>query len=188
MLIGIQTLTTMNKLLPIIIFAFLSFITQAQIKTKSPFITGSINTTFGINEQYNLSDEGNGPFIVPASILLRTEFGYQFDERWATSINFGYDHHFRYAINAIPYYGSLKYNFIVKSSSAYFIETSFGQMWRPSSKFSNGNYYKIGLGLLSLSSSRWNGMLRIDFHRKKIADFKDGNLDSVSLGIGFSFF
>ncbi|RBW55295.1 hypothetical protein DS884_16840 [Tenacibaculum sp. E3R01] len=152
-----------------------------------PFFTGSLSTTFGINQQYKINEEGNGPFIVPKSILLRTGFGYQFNKRWASSINVGYDHHFSYAINSIPAFASLRYNFIRNSSDAYFIETSYGQMFRLSKKFSNGNYYKVGLGMLSISNNRWNGLLRLDFHRKKIAGFKNGNLDSVSIGFGFSF-
>lgn len=60
-------------------------------------------------------------------------------------------------------------------------------MFRLSNKFSNGNYYKIGVGILSLSSNRWNGMIRLDFHQKKIAQFESGNLNSISLGIGFTF-
>lgn len=177
----------MKKLLLLIIFTY-SFVSQSQIKEKSTYFIGSISTTFGINQDYNLGEEDNGPFIVPKAILLRTEFGYQFDKRWASSFNIGYDHHFLYSINAVPYYGSVRYNFINKSSAAYFIEGSYGKMWRPSSKFSNGDYYKLGIGLMSISSSRWNGVVKLDFHRKKIVGFKNGNLDSISLGIGFSFF
>ena len=160
---------------------------KAQVQERAPFIIGSLSTTFGINQSYNLADEDDLLFIVPKSILMRLEFGYQFNKRWASSINFGYDHHFTYSINAMPYYGSLKYNFNIKSSSVYFVEASYGKMWRPSSRFSDENYYKVGVGLMSLSSNRWNGVIRLDFHRKKILGFKNGNLDSLSLGVGFSF-
>lgn len=177
----------MKKLL-LLSTIFCTLYLQAQIKERAPFFIGSVSTTFGINEDYTLSNRDTESFIVPTSILLRTEFGYQFDKRWATSINFGYDHHFRYSINAIPTYGSLRYNFISKNSSATFIEASYGQMWRPSNTFKNGDYYKIGVGILSFSENRWNGVVKLDFHRKKINNFKNGNLDSVSLGIGFSFF
>ena len=161
---------------------------SAQNENKRPFFTTSLSATFGINQKYKLGEEGNGPLIVPKSILLRTGFGYQFNDRWASSINIGYDHHFSYAINSIPMYASVRYNFIKKTSSAYFIESSYGQMFRPSNRFSNGNYYKVGLGILSLSNNSWNGIIRLDFHRKKIAQFRNGNLDSVSLGVGFTFF
>ncbi|CAL2060270.1 hypothetical protein [Tenacibaculum sp. 190524A05c] len=177
----------MKKLL-LILFVAISQITQAQIKEKQPFFIGNIGTTFGINQQFKLSEEGNGPFITPKSILLRAEVGYQLDRRWSGSISIGYDHHFRYSINSIPQFGTIRYNFISRNSSAYFIDASYGRTWRPSESFSNGDYYKLGLGIMSFSSSRWNGLVRLDFHRKKIAQFENGNLDSVSLGIGFSFY
>ncbi|WP_442264451.1 hypothetical protein ACSIGC_08740 [Tenacibaculum sp. ZS6-P6] len=178
----------MQKLLLSLLFLNFYLVSEAQIKEKKPFFIGNIGTTFGINQQFKLGEDGNGPFITPKSILLRAEVGYQFDQRWSGSVSMGYDHHFKYAINSIPYFGTLRYNFIAKSSSAYFVDASFGRMWRPSESFSSGNYYKVGLGLMSFSSSRWNGLIRIDFHRKKIAEFRNGNLDSISLGIGFSFF
>jgi hypothetical protein len=176
----------LKKLFLFTLFIIVTVTVNAQ-NERYPFFTGSVNTTFGVNQNYKLDEEGNGPFITPKSILLRTGFGYQFNNRWASSINIGYDHHFSYSINSIPTYASLRYNFIKRSSSAYFIESSYGQMFRLSDKFSNGNYYKIGIGLLSLSSNRWNGMIRIDFHQKKIAQFKNGNLNSISLGFGFTF-
>ncbi len=176
----------MKKIFLFALFILLNITVNAQ-NNSHPFFTGSISTTFGINQKYKLSEEGNGPFITPKSILLRTGFGYQFNNRWASSINAGYDHHFSYSINSIPIFASLRYNFIEKSSSAYFIESSYGQMFRLSDKFSNGDYYKIGLGIMSLSSNRWNGLIRLDFHQKKIAQFKSGNLNSISLGFGFTF-
>lgn len=161
---------------------------NAQVKEKAPFINGYLGTTFGVNQNHEFFDDGeNGPLITPKSILLRTEFGYQLDQRWATSLNFGYDHHFTYAINSIPYFATLRYNAIVKSSSAYFTDVSFGRMWVPSNRFNAGSYYKFGVGMMNLSRNRWNGFFRIDFHRKKIAGFKNDNLDSISLGFGFTF-
>ena len=163
------------------------FSSFAQIKEKSPFITGSLSTTFGINQNYKINEDDNGPFITPKSILLRTAFGYQFDQRWAAALNFGYDHHFTYVINAIPYFATLRYNFISGFSKAYFIETGYGKLWRPSAKFSSGTYFKIGVGLLSISNSRFNGLIRIDYHSKAIPSFEYSRLQSISLGIGVSF-
>ena len=177
----------MKKLLIILALTISSY-TQAQVKEKQPFFIGNIGATFGINQQYRFGEDGNGPFITPKSILLRAEVGYQIDKRWSGSVSVGYDHHFTYSINSIPQFATIRYNFINKSSSAYFIDASYGRMWRPSNNFSNGNYYKLGLGIMSFSSSSWNGLIRIDYHRKKIAEFENGNLDSISLGIGFSFF
>jgi hypothetical protein len=183
-----RKLKKLHEKLLLILALTISSYTQAQIKEKQPFFIGNIGTTFGINQQYRFGEDGNGPFITPKSILLRAEVGYQIDKRWSGSVSVGYDHHFTYSINSIPQFATIRYNFINKSSSAYFIDASYGRMWRPSNNFSNGNYYKLGLGIMSFSSSSWNGLIRIDYHRKKIAEFENGNLDSISLGIGFSFF
>ncbi len=154
---------------------------------RKPFIAGSLNTTFAINQR-NTQGEEPSSFIEPTSILMRVGAGFQFNERWATSVNFGFDHHFQYIINSIPLYGGLRYNFVITDGEAFFIETSFGRIIRPSERFENGNYYKIGVGLLSLEHETWNGSLHIDFHRKKLKGFIDDNLDSISLGVGFSLF
>lgn len=178
----------MKKLL-LLSLLFYTMLTNAQLKERAPFFMGSISTTFGINQDYEFNnDDDSESLIVANSVLLRTEFGYQFNQRWATSINFGYDHHFMYSINAIPAYGSVRYHFSNDDSESFYLETSYGKMWRPSDNFNDGDYYKIGLGFLSVSESRWNGVLKLDFHRKKINNFKNGNLDSISLGIGFIFF
>lgn len=158
-----------------------------QIKMKKPFFNGSLNTTFGINQDYTIGDDDNGSLIEPRSILIRTGFGYQFTNRWASSIHLGYDHHIRYGINAIPLFGSLRYNFSYHTTAAYFIEASYGEIFRPSNDFVDGDYYKIGIGFISLDQKRWNAMLRLDFHRKTIPGFENENLDSISIGLGFHF-
>ena len=61
-------------------------------------------------------------------------------------------------------------------------------MWTPSSNYPDGNYYGIGLGIQAGGEDRLNTTFRIDFHRKGIVGFKNNKLDSVSIGIGFSFF
>lgn len=71
-------------------------------------------------------------------------------------------------------------------SSCFFTEARYGKMWTPSSNYRDGNYY--GLGLQIAGEKRWNTILRLDFHRKAIMGFKNNRIDSVSLGIGFSFF
>lgn len=178
----------MKKALLIIVLALYSSFINAQVKEKAPFISGSLNTTFGVNQNYKFSDEDSGTLFEPKSVLIRAEVGYQFTKRWAASFNMGYDHHFLYNINTIPMYGSLKYHFSVYNPNFYFIETSFGRMYRPSDKFSDGDYYKIGFGSVLQESDRWSWLLRLDFHRKKIANFDNGRLDSISIGFGFHFF
>ena len=97
----------------------------------------------------------------------------------------GYDHHFTYSINSIPQFATIRFNFINKSSSAYFIDTYYGRMWKASNNFSNGDYYKLGFGIMSFSSSSWNRLILIDYQQNKISKFENGSLESILLDIGF---
>ena len=177
----------MRKLL-LALFLFTSFLAVSQDGIRKPFFTGSLSTTFALNPNYTISNDEGETMLEPASILLRVGFGYQLDRHWLVSFNTGYDHHLRFGINAIPTFGKLTYNIIEDADDTFFVSTSYGKMWRPSSSFENGNYYGLGLGWQIAGSGRWNTIVKIDFHRKKIANFKKGNLDSVSIGIGFSLF
>jgi hypothetical protein len=161
----------------------------SQEKLGRPFFTGAVNFTLGINEAYQIgSDDDNGPLIVPSAFFFRLGFGYEFKKRIAVAFNSGYDFHFNYDVDAFPTYGSFKYNITENDDSAHFVEVRYGKMWTPSSNYPDGNYYGVGFGIQAGGEERWNTIFRIDFHRKAIFGFKNNRLDSVSFGIGFSFF
>ena len=61
-------------------------------------------------------------------------------------------------------------------------------MWRPSRNYPDGNYYGFGIGTQVAGEDRWNTTVILKFHRKAIIGFENNRLDSISLGIGFSFF
>ncbi|ARV06796.1 hypothetical protein BTO04_08915 [Polaribacter sp. SA4-10] len=179
----------MKKSLLFIAIFFVIQTSFSQEKKGKPFFTGSLNLTFALNENYVLFDSDDGEtLLIPAALFLRTGFGYQFNRRFAVSLNAGFDYHWNYAVSAFPTYGSLHYNITEKDGNTFFIETSYGKMWRPSSKYTDGKYYGIGIGVQVIGEKRWNTILRLDFHRKAILGFYNDSLDSVSLGIGFSFF
>ena len=127
-------------------------------------------------------------FLVPSAIFLRMGFGYEFFNRLALSVNAGFDYHWNYAVSAFPMYGTLRYNIFAKEGNAFFVETSYGKMWRFSSNYPDGNYYGFGTGFQVAGEKRWNTIIRLDFHRKGILGFENNRLDSVSFGLGFSFF
>jgi hypothetical protein len=160
----------------------------SQEKLGRPFFTGSSNLTFGINEFYTLEPDDGEPLIVPAAIFFRLGFGYEIKRKLAISLHAGYDYHWNYATSAFPTYTSVKYNISENEDDTFFIELSYGKMWRPSKRYPDGNYYGFGLGTQIAGEKRWNTIIRLDFHRKGIIDFKNNRLDSISLGIGFSFF
>ncbi len=177
----------MKKVLLLFIFTLISQHINSQNSKGKPFITGSLNTTFGINQHYTLDPDDDEPLIVPAAFLFRVGIGYQFNNRWAASLNAGYDFHFKHDIAAFPTYASLRYNITEDANDLFFVETSYGKMWRPAVRFEDGKYYKLGVGLQIAGNGRWHTIIRLDFHRKAILDFKNGHLDSISLGVGFSF-
>ena len=82
----------------------------------------------------------------------------------------------------------LKYNITANDDDTLFTEFRYGKMWTPSSNYPDGNYYGFGLGIQVAGEKRWNTIFRIDYHRKGIFGFKNNRIDSVSFGIGFSFF
>ncbi|WBX73968.1 hypothetical protein PG913_01620 [Tenacibaculum pacificus] len=177
----------MKKIL--FIFAIIFTVNQSlKAQEKKVFFTSSLNFTFSLNENYVLFNPDDGENALKFSaIFVRTGFGYKFAERWATIVNLGYDHHPKFSLNAIPIYGTLRYNIDQDDDDSFFTEASYGNIWRPSSKFEDGKYYAFGLGVQISNSSRWLTVIRLDFHRKKITNFKNGNLDSISLGLGFTF-
>ena len=179
----------MKKLLLLILFFYATSTIFSQEKLGRPFFTGDVNFTLGVNENYEIGpDDDNGPLIIPSALLFRIGFGYEFKRKVAIAFNTGFDYHWNYAVSAFPTYGSLKYNISEKEDDAFFTEIRYGKMWTPSSNYPDGNYYGLGLGVQVAGEKRWNSIIRLDFHRKRIAGFKNDRLDSVSFGIGFSFF
>jgi hypothetical protein len=142
----------------------------------------------GLNENYTINNDEGEYLIQPSAIFLRTGFGYEFKKLVAISFNVGFDYHWNYAVSAFPTYGTLRFNLSEKHGNALFTETSYGKMWRPSTKYPDGNYFGLGIGVQVAGEARWNTIIRLDFHRKGIVGFENNRLNSVSLGIGFSFF
>lgn len=177
----------MSKSLLIVAF-FLATQISSQEKLGRPFFTGSFNFTLGINEDYTTNTDDDESLLEPAALFLRTGFGYEFKRRVAISFNAGFDYHWNYATSAFPTYTTLKYNITEREDDAFFVEMSYGKMWRPSNNYPDGNYYGFGIGSQFAGAKRWSTIIRIDYHRKGIIGFENNRLDSVSFGIGFSFF
>jgi len=162
--------------------------TCSQEEYKRPFFTTSLATTLTINENYTIDADDGEPLLLPNSIILRVGFGYQLHRRVLASVHTGFDHHWGYNINAIPAYGTLRFNISENDGDAFFMETSYGKLWRPSNKFSDGNYYGLGIGFEFESESNIKSSLRFKYHRKTILGFENNRLDSFSIGLGFLFF
>ena len=177
----------MKKLL---LFTFLltSSLNFAQKNKKGPFFSTNLHLTFALNENYVLFEPDDGENMLDFSaVFIRSGFGYQFNKHIESSINFGLDFHTRFRIQAIPSYINLQYNLITNDDFKFFVNGSYGNLWKPSSNFEKGKYHGFGVGFQG-NNSDTNIVIRLDFHRKQIDNFKNGNLDSVSLGIGFRLF
>lgn len=168
---------------------FFSLQALSQEKLGRPFFTGASSLSFGINENYVLFQPDDEEYLIDfTGVFFRLGFGYEFKRRVAISFNAGFDYHHKYAVSAFPTYGSLRYNITEDEDDDFFVEMSYGKMWRPSNKYPNGNYYGLGVGTQIAGEKRWNTIIRLDFHRKGIIGFEKNRIDSVSFGIGFSFF
>lgn len=172
------------------LFLFTTFLAASQTKDKGSFFNANLHLTFALNENYVLFEPDDGEVLLDFSaIFIRTGFGYRFNKHIESSINFGLDFHTRFKIQAIPSYLNLQYNLIANKDFKFFINGSYGNLWKPSSNFEKGKYHGFGIGFQGNDGhSKTNYVFRIDFHRKRISNFKNGNLDSVSLGIGISLF
>jgi hypothetical protein len=160
-----------------------------QAKKIKPFFEGTFMPTVAINEYWTLDPDDDETFLKLTGAFFRLGVGYQFGNRLLLSVNAGNDHHFPYAINAIPTYVKLRYNLWTDYEQSWFFQYSRGKMWRPSSRFSDGDYYNVGMGYEIESDSRWKPIIKFTYHRKKINGFENtGNLESISIGIGFRFF
>ena len=175
----------------ILSFLFVFFVLQefqAQEKRVKPFFSGNFHLTFAVNENFTLDSDDNETFFIPTATFFRFGFGYQLGEKFAISVNGGYDYHFPYAINAFPTYFTGRYNLWGNFEECLFLEVSRGKMWRPSSRYSDRGYCNIGIGWLLESGSRWKPEIKLMYHQKKIRGFENGRLESISLGFGFRFF
>lgn len=164
-------------------------ISNGQEKERGPFFNANIHATFALNENYVLFQPDDGELLFDFSaIFIRTGFGFQFHERIAASINFGLDFHTRFRVQAIPSYANVQYNIIVGNEYSFFINGSYGTLWKPSSNFEKGKYHSFGIGIQGNDTTSSNLVFRLDFHRKGISEFNKGNLDSLSFGIGIILF
>lgn len=161
----------------------------SQEKFGKPFFNASVNVSLAFNENYVLfDDEDDESMLIPSAVFFRAGFGYEFMKRVAISVNAGFDYHWNYAVSAFPMYGTMRFNIFEDEGDSFFVEASYGKMWRLSSNYPNGSYYGFGTGVQIAGEKRWNIIVRLDFHRKGIIGFENNRLDSVSFGIGFSFF
>jgi len=167
---------------------FITAQTFGQQKESFSFITSDFNLTFKVNENYELGNDNDESFLVPSAILIRAGFGYEFKKRVAVSFNIGFDYHFPYSILTLPTYLGFQYNIWSRDDDAFFLRVNAGKLWRTAERFSDGDYRAFGVGWRFESGTRLKPTIKLMYHKKKIKDFENGSLESISLGVGFTFY
>ncbi|MFB0938959.1 MAG: hypothetical protein QMB29_08485 [Urechidicola sp.] len=171
------------------LFCFIPLLSFSQETNKGKFYTATLYTTLALNEDYVPFNKEDGENLFDFSaIFIRNGMGYQFNKYWAASVNFGIDFHTRFGIQSLPAYFNLRHNIIISDDDLFFVNSSYGALWKPYSNFNRGDYYALGIGWQIAGMKRVNTLLRIDFHRKKIIGLNKGNLDSFSFGLGMNLF
>ena len=179
----------MKPLLLSFMFLFVTQNSLSQEKKTHSFFEISTRFTFNVNEDFTFDPDDDETFLEASAAFLRLGIGYMFGDLFSASIHAGYDYHPIHAIHAFPTYAKLRYNLWSDIEDSFFIQYGRGKMWRPSSRFADGDYYNLGFGWELKRQHRWKPTILFTYHRKKIKGFRDsGNLHSVSLGFGFRFF
>jgi len=168
--------------------ALVSF-SQDQITTHGLFYKISLATTLGINEDYQLFDEGeSGTFLEPSAYFINNTMGYKFDERSSLSLNFEYNWHSETGFHFFPAYMSLRYNIIADDDNV-FIRTGYGRLLNFGKVFETGTMYKVGAGIELFDEDYKNSLLfGLDFSRKRFGYKQAEKLSSISIFFEFMVF
>ncbi|MDV7186861.1 hypothetical protein R3X25_06160 [Lutibacter sp. TH_r2] len=171
----------MKKILLIVILLIsIEAISQKQINYNF-----SLNATLMLNEDFGEYEDEN--LLVPNAFMFRNGFDIKLNKHFSTGVNVGFDWHPELDLLAIPYFIDGKFNIAQQDDDRFFIGAGIGKLIKIGKAFERGNYYKVGLGYEISSNDNFGIGLNVDFHQKKIADFDNGRLNSLSFGIGLFF-
>lgn len=152
----------------------------------------TINTTFTVNENFGeydeYSDETDWSILAPRAILLRNGFDINVAKCLTVGINLGLDWHPDFSLLAIPYYIDSKISLFQMDDDKLYFRVGIGKLLKIGKAFEKGKYYTCGVGYHISTMKNHNIIINMDFHQKKIADFENGKLNSLSFGMGMSFF
>ena len=143
------------------------------------------NENFGEYDDY--LDETDWSFFTYSSFLLRNGLDVKLNNFMSVGINLGLDWHPDLDVLAIPYYLDSKFTLAEVDDDKFYIGGGVGKLLKIGKAFEKGNYYKVGIGYHISTENSNSFVLNVDFHQKKIADFKNGRLNSLSFGFGIFF-
>lgn len=177
----------MKQLITFIFLAIPLFSFSQDLK-NGIFYKISIATTLGINEDYELFDEGeSGALLEPSAFFINNTVGYQFDERTSIGMNFEYNWYSKTGFHFFPAYLSMRYNIIVDDDNV-FIRTGYGRLINLGNVFEKGTMYKVGAGIEIFNESNSTLLIGLDFSRKRFGFKQTEKLTSVSIFFEFMVF
>ncbi|WP_111708988.1 hypothetical protein [Lutibacter citreus] len=151
----------------------------------------TINTTFTTNESFGeydeYYDEVDWSLLAPRAIILRNGIDVNVTSFLTAGINLGFDWHPDLEVLAIPYYLNSKIAIFQMDDDKFYFTAGVGKLLKISRAFDRGKYYTAGIGYYISTMKNYSVIINMDFHQKKIANFKNGKLNSLSFGLGMSF-
>lgn len=179
------------KHIPFLLVCFLFFNvlnSQETEKTSGFFYKPSLATTIGVNEDYEVFDEGTGTLFVPNSVFVNNTIGYQFDRRLLLGFNVEYNWHAPNNLQFLPIHLSFQYN-IITNDDHVFLRGSYGKFIPVNRHFEEGTFYRVGAGVQLFDANYKNSWhLGLDFTRKRFGFRQSEKLSSVSLFLEFMLF
>lgn len=174
-----------------IIFGFLLLNSLTAFSQRDVNYNFTINTTFTTNDHFGeydeYFDEVDWSLIIPRAIIFRNGLDIKLNNFISTGINLGLDWHPDLDVLAMPYYIDAKFNLVQSDDDKLYVGAGIGKLLKIGKAFERGNYYKVGFGYQISTESSHNYILSLDFHQKKIANFENGRLNSLSIGFGMLF-
>ena len=151
----------------------------------------TVNTTFTTNDHFGeydeFTDEVDWLLILPRAIILRNGLDIKLNNFISTGVNLGFDWHPDLDILAIPYFVDAKFTLVQVDDDRLYVGAGIGKLLKIGKAFERGKYYKVGAGYHISTEKPYSFILNLDFQQKKIADFKNGRLNSFSIGFGMIF-
>lgn len=151
----------------------------------------TVNTTFMANENFGKYDEyaeeRDWNIILPRALLIRNGFDVTVNHFVSVGLNLGLDWHEDLDVLAVPYYIDTKFTMLRDDNGRLYIGGGYGKLVKLGKAFERGLYFKTGIGYQATTEKAHSFIINIDFHQKKMENFENGRLNSLSLGLGMSF-
>jgi hypothetical protein len=158
---------------------------------NNPNYNFTVSTTFMMNENFGqndeFTDETDWSIVVPRAIFFHNGLDVKINNFVTLGINIGLDWHPDLDILAMPYYIDSKFALVQVDDDKFYVGGGIGKLLKIGKAFERGKYFKIGIGYHISTEKEHSYILKIDFHQKKIANFENGRLNSLSFGLGMIF-